>query len=276
MIEFACDAIWSWTSVYWNFFSYCHFIDCFGFVFVSLFSSLLLLFSPLVVWWVSLVLYWSWFFLFLCVSIVEFYFEVILKFCIGVCIYMRLFEVIGLLIASVSPVSCLCTLLMFLILVAYLCMDDFLSVVYIYMPLLVSLVICGIFVSSCGLFFSVERSSFSICCKAILVLLNSLSFCLSVKLWFLLQIWMGALLDKVILKSVRQGDTNIKCYHLHWESKKRTQRTLQNRYWLTDFEKRVFFQMRKFGGWGNVLRVWNVKAIKFGCDDHCTTINVIE
>ena len=51
----------------------------------------------------------------------------------------------------------------------------------VYIPLLVSLVICGIFVSCCCLFFSVYRSSFSICCKAGLVLLNSLSFCLSVK-----------------------------------------------------------------------------------------------
>jgi len=50
------------------------------------------------------------------------------------------------------------------------------------MPLRMSLVICGIFVSSCGLFFSAWRSSFSICCQAGLVVLNSLSFCLSVTL----------------------------------------------------------------------------------------------
>ena len=49
-------------------------------------------------------------------------------------------------------------------------------------PWLVSLVICGIFVSCRGLFSSAWRSSFSICCKAGLVLLNSLSLCLSVKL----------------------------------------------------------------------------------------------
>ena len=51
----------------------------------------------------------------------------------------------------------------------------------VYIPLLVSFVICGIFVSDCSLFFSAYRSSFSICCKAGLVLLNSLNFCLSVK-----------------------------------------------------------------------------------------------
>ena len=50
------------------------------------------------------------------------------------------------------------------------------------MSLPVSLFICNIFVSSCGLFFSTWRSSFCICCKAGLVLLNSLSFCFSVKL----------------------------------------------------------------------------------------------
>ena len=36
------------------------------------------------------------------------------------------------------------------------------------------------------------------------------------------------------------------------------------------------FQMRKVGGWGDALRVWNGNAIKFGCDDHCKTINVIK
>ena len=37
------------------------------------------LFSPLVVWWLSLVLYLSWFFLFVCVLIVDFWFAGILK-----------------------------------------------------------------------------------------------------------------------------------------------------------------------------------------------------
>ena len=36
------------------------------------------------------------------------------------------------------------------------------------------------------------------------------------------------------------------------------------------------FQMRQVRGWGNTLRVWDGNAIKFGCDDHCTTINVIK
>ena len=58
----------------------------------------------------------------------------------------------------------------------------------VYMPLLVSLVICVIFVSSYGLFFSSLRNFFSICGKAGLMLLNSLSFSLSVKVWYLLQI----------------------------------------------------------------------------------------
>ena len=34
--------------------------------------------------------------------------------------------------------------------------------------------------------------------------------------------------------------------------------------------------MRQVGGWGNTLRVWDGNAIKFGCDDCCTAINVIK
>ena len=34
--------------------------------------------------------------------------------------------------------------------------------------------------------------------------------------------------------------------------------------------------MRQVGGWGNALRVWDGNAIKFGCDDCCTAINVIK
>ena len=30
------------------------------------------------------------------------------------------------------------------------------------------------------------------------------------------------------------------------------------------------------GGWGYALRVWDGNAIKFGCDDCCTPINVIK
>ena len=34
--------------------------------------------------------------------------------------------------------------------------------------------------------------------------------------------------------------------------------------------------MRQVGGWGDELGVWDGNAIKFGSDDHCTTINVIK
>ena len=34
--------------------------------------------------------------------------------------------------------------------------------------------------------------------------------------------------------------------------------------------------MRQVGGWRDALVVWDGNAIKFGCDDHCTTINVIK
>ena len=30
--------------------------------------------------------------------------------------------------------------------------------------------------------------------------------------------------------------------------------------------------MRQVGGWGDALGVWDRHAIKFACDDHCTTI----
>ena len=43
----------------------------------------------------------------------------------------------------------------------------------------------------------------------------------------------------------------------------------------SDFEKHDF-QMRKFGGRGDALRVWDGHAIKFGCDDCCTPINVMK
>jgi len=32
----------------------------------------------------------------------------------------------------------------------------------------------------------------------------------------------------------------------------------------------------RFGGWRDTLGVWDGNAIKLGCDDHCTTINVIK
>ena len=36
------------------------------------------------------------------------------------------------------------------------------------------------------------------------------------------------------------------------------------------------FQMRWVGGWEGALRVWDGHALKFGCDDCCTPINVIK
>ena len=34
--------------------------------------------------------------------------------------------------------------------------------------------------------------------------------------------------------------------------------------------------MRQIGVWGDALGVWDGNAIKFGCDDYCTPINVIK
>ena len=34
-------------------------------------------------------------------------------------------------------------------------------------------------------------------------------------------------------------------------------------------------QRRQFGGWRDTLGLWDGNPIKLDCDDHCTTINVI-
>lgn len=61
-------------------------------------------------------------------------------------------------------------------------------------------------VSSCGLVFSTWRHSFSICGKTGLVVLHSLSYCLSAKLWFSPS---RALLGRVFL--VVGSDSQVKC-----------------------------------------------------------------
>ena len=43
---------------------------------------------------------------------------------------------------------------------------------------------------------------------------------------------------------------------------------------LTDFEKHGF-QRRQIGWWEDALGIWDENATKLGCDDHCTTINVV-
>ena len=93
----------------------------------------------------------------------------------------QLFYVADPLISSSSPVSGICILLFskLLVLISYLYMDDFLCLCFL-LPVRFS--ICSLLDSSCGLFFSTYRSPLSICCKGGLVVLNSLSFCLSVKL----------------------------------------------------------------------------------------------
>ena len=46
---------------------------------------------------------------------------------------------------------------------------------------------------------------------------------------------------------------------------------------LTQTEKLNGFQMRQGWGWQrDGLGIWDGNAIKLGCDDHCTTINVTE
>ena len=42
----------------------------------------------------------------------------------------------------------------------------------------------------------------------------------------------------------------------------------------TDFEKIMVSKWGRLGG--DVLGVWDENAIKLGCDDHCTTINLMQ
>ena len=76
------------------------------------------------------------------------------------------------------------------------------------------------------------------------------------------------------LSEVRQWDTNVICYHLYVESKKRIQWiSLQNRYWPRLW-KTYGFQSRQIGGWAGGLG-WNAIKLQW-FNDHCTTINVIK
>ena len=45
---------------------------------------------------------------------------------------------------------------------------------------------------------------------------------------------------------------------------------------LTHRLKNFWFPNETGGGQGDTLGVWDGNAIKFGCGDHCTTINVIK
>ena len=114
-----------------------------------------------------------------CVSIVDFWFAVILKFwCKRLYVYEIVLSFCSL---NCKVISSVLHLILMISDFGGIIVHGWFHIFTVYIPLLVSLVICGIFVSCCCLFFSASRSSFSICCKAGLVLLNSLSFCLSVK-----------------------------------------------------------------------------------------------
>ena len=100
--------------------------------------------------------------------------------------------------SNVPPIFCICTLFFsqLLALISYLYVDGFLLLLFVYFYKWAFPYIPAF---SHDLFFSASRSSFSICCKADLAVLNSLSFCLSIKLWFLFWIWRRALLGRVFL-----------------------------------------------------------------------------
>ena len=80
----------------------------------------------------------------------------------------------------------------------------------------------------------------------------------------------------IILNEVRQQDRNIICYHLYMESKKRIQWTyLQNRNWLTDFERLMVTKGDMLWGGSDGLGVWAWNVVNLGCDDGRTTMNII-
>ena len=117
-----------------------------------------------------------------CVSIVDFWFAVILKFwCMSLYVYEIVLSCCSLNCKFISSILHLYPPLLMISDFGGIIVHGWFRIFTVYIPLLVSLVICGIFVSCCCLFFSAWRGSFSICYKAALLLLNSLSFCLSVK-----------------------------------------------------------------------------------------------
>ena len=81
---------------------------------------------------------------------------------------------------------------------------------------------------------------------------------------------------EIIMKLVRQWDTNVICYHLHEESKTRTQWT--SLHTDTDIQtlKNLRFPKETGCGWKGGLGIWDGNGIKLSCDDCCTTINVIK
>ena len=105
----------------------------FFFFFVALFSSLPLLFSSVVVWWLALVLCLEFFFFFVCVPIVDFPFAVPMRFwnsslyinkIVLSCWYFN-FKYISNILHFVLLFS------QFLVLIWYLCEDNFLSLLYV-------------------------------------------------------------------------------------------------------------------------------------------------
>ena len=71
-----------------------------------------------------------------------------------------------------------------------------------YFPITIFLIVLGLFLQVLFfLVFPTQRSSFSICCRAGLVVLNSLSFCLSVKL----------LISSSNLNEILAGQSNLGC-----------------------------------------------------------------
>ena len=112
-------------------------------------------FCSLVVWWLSLVLCLDCFFLFACIFIVDFHFAFTMRFWYrNLHIYKIVLSCWSLNCKYISSVLHLYPPLLTISDFGGIFVHGWFRIFSVYLPSLVSLVICGIFVSCCGLFFS--------------------------------------------------------------------------------------------------------------------------
>ena len=148
-------SMWSTLENYWYVCSYCLSTNCFGYMFVGLFSSLPLLFSPFVVWWLTLVLCLDSFLFFVCVSIVDFHFAITMRIW-----YSSLYISKIILICwsfnfkCISSILHLCSPLLTIADFDIMFVCRWFPAFTLYLPLLVSFSIHNFLVSSSGLSFS--------------------------------------------------------------------------------------------------------------------------
>lgn len=135
----------------------------------------------------------------MCVSIVQFQFVVIMRSSYS-SLYVNKIKWMVFYISNAFPRSYICVLLFLRIAefdIIFIC--RLFHTFTVSLPLPVTLSIHNFLVFSCGLSSLFCWHSFSICCKVSLVVLDSLSFCLSIIIWFFCQIWMRTMQVRVFL-----------------------------------------------------------------------------